>query len=305
MISVIASRRTGRSAASNTQPVPILDSQSNPSQSPQSALRSHKVGHLQARVRTQSLVQTFIATHYVLTWDSNHLLTAPRFPKCFDICAASPQNTQPFRDSTHRSQWRLRSSSATAMEQHQALPAHPPSYFEQSHDPDTISLPSVPSAELPPIGHEAQDRTLPSLSCLAAEASYAPPAQVNHKYAPTAWPSSNPYTTYYQSNGSQVSPIHKAAIGVDSPGAMEIDTSTPERQGHRGDSVLSIDDPDVRLAAEALGDLRAGMSVWSAWRKTCPDSAKTLYNPPHTIIPAFRLCSHQTFNKLLNRSSLS
>ena len=33
----------------------------------------------------------------------------------------------------------------------------------------------------------------------------------------------------------------------------------PESRGRRGGSVLSIDDPDVRLAAEALGDLRAGM----------------------------------------------
>lgn len=43
---------------------------------------------------------------------------------------------------------------------------------------------------------------------------------------------------------------------MDSPGAMDLDDS----RGVRGGSVLSIDDPDVRLAAEALGDLRAGTS---------------------------------------------
>ena len=44
---------------------------------------------------------------------------------------------------------------------------------------------------------------------------------------------------------------------MDSPATMDIDT--PDSRGRRGGSVLSIDDPDVRIAAEALGDLRAGM----------------------------------------------
>lgn len=39
-----------------------------------------------------------------------------------------------------------------------------------------------------------------------------------------------------------------------------MDIDTPDSRGKRGGSVLSIDDPDVRLAAEALGDLRAGMN---------------------------------------------
>lgn len=45
-------------------------------------------------------------------------------------------------------------------------------------------------------------------------------------------------------------------MGVDSPGAMDIDVATPDSR--RAESVLSLDDPDVRIAAEALGDLRAG-----------------------------------------------
>jgi len=47
---------------------------------------------------------------------------------------------------------------------------------------------------------------------------------------------------------------------MDSPSGMDLDT--PESRGRRGGSVLSIDDPDVRLAAEALGDLRAGTFAW-------------------------------------------
>jgi hypothetical protein len=45
---------------------------------------------------------------------------------------------------------------------------------------------------------------------------------------------------------------------MESPGLMDIDT--PDRN-RRGTSVLSIDkdDMDVRIAAEALGELRAGI----------------------------------------------
>jgi transcriptional repressor OPI1 len=39
---------------------------------------------------------------------------------------------------------------------------------------------------------------------------------------------------------------------------------TPDSR-RRGGSVLSIDDPDVRIAAEALGDLRAGASMPKFW----------------------------------------
>jgi hypothetical protein len=73
------------------------------------------------------------------------------------------------------------------------------------------------------------------------------------------WPSSNPLTAYYQPGPSQLSPKSRPAL-VESPGMMDIDT--PDSRGRRGGSVLSIDDPDVRLAAEALGDLRAGIPSW-------------------------------------------
>lgn len=126
------------------------------------------------------------------------------------------------------------------------LPEHPPSY-SQSHDPSTLNLPCVPTADLPPIHHE---RTLPPLPAVRPEPVAAPEAQ------PFVWPSSNPLTAYYQPGPSQLSPktVPKSAMG--SPRGMDIDT--PDSRGRRGGSVLSIDDPDVRIAAEALGDLRAG-----------------------------------------------
>ena len=40
---------------------------------------------------------------------------------------------------------------------------------------------------------------------------------------------------------------------------MDIDSTTSGNdRTHRAGSVVSMDDPDVRIAAEALGDLRAG-----------------------------------------------
>ena len=56
--------------------------------------------------------------------------------------------------------------------------------------------------------------------------------------------------------------------GVDSPSFMDIEALDRNR---RGASVLSIDkdDMDVRIAAEALGELRAGMllpiNVWGTY----------------------------------------
>jgi len=133
----------------------------------------------------------------------------------------------------------------------------PPSYH--SHDNHSISLPSVPTTDfqtlpnhmlqgdnvlsLPPIQQDHDgSRTLPPMQ--------SPPLEqlqptTEHNSIPTSWPSSNPLTAYYQSS-------------TDSPVPMDLDL---DRERHRrGGSVLSIDagDPDVRIAAEALGDLRAG-----------------------------------------------
>jgi hypothetical protein len=129
----------------------------------------------------------------------------------------------------------------------------PPSYSHaQSHDPNVLTLPSIPSADpqtVPaPTHHE---RTLPPLPLAPAESRYRPEEPL------TAWPSSNPLTAYYKPGPSQLSPKTGPAMGMDSPSRTDVDTV--DSRGRRGGSVLSIDDPDVRLAAEALGDLRAGM----------------------------------------------
>lgn len=54
-------------------------------------------------------------------------------------------------------------------------------------------------------------------------------------------------------------------VQIDSQAAMEVDsnsaanTPSPDTQKEGTPSSITLDDPDVRLAAEALGDLRAGM----------------------------------------------
>jgi len=129
-------------------------------------------------------------------------------------------------------------------------PGEPPSY-SQSHVPRHVQLPPIPSVE--PL---SLDERLTAPTSSMSRESLPRPVEPVERYQPTSWPSSNPFVSYYQQpqprNGSSSS---RSLRGVDSPGAMDLDDSS----GHRGGSVLSIDDPDVRLAAEALGDLRAGI----------------------------------------------
>jgi hypothetical protein len=132
------------------------------------------------------------------------------------------------------------------MEQDHMLREQPPSY-SQSHDPQSLSFPSAPTADPPPIHHE---RTLPPLPPAPAEPRLR---AEEHQFV---WPSSNPLTAYYQPGPSQLSPkTTSSSHDIESPRTMDLDTPDSRR---RGGSVLSIDDPDVRIAAEALGDLRAG-----------------------------------------------
>lgn len=126
------------------------------------------------------------------------------------------------------------------------FPERPPSY-SQSHDPQSIYLPSVPKIEIPQTHNE---RALPPTSPPAVEKPQRP--------EPTHWPSSNPLSAYYQSSALESSPTSRSTAGVSSSSTMDVDGANSDSRSRRAGSVLSMDDPDVRLAAEALGDLRAG-----------------------------------------------
>lgn len=166
----------------------------------------------------------------------------------------------------------LSSSSSLSPRPLTSAPGHsPPSYaFSQhNHDPATLKFPEAPSAELAPLqfnSHDNHVNSLPSLASLTgtslssstgqlsrssatSDTSYSPPSR------PRGWPSGNPYSAYYTAGHGQ---------SADSPAKMDIDSSSsgtrgplsPDTMGGRASSV-SLDDPDVKMAAEALGDLKA------------------------------------------------
>ena len=132
---------------------------------------------------------------------------------------------------------------------------------------------SMPYSQSTSNSNSQQNLNLPSLSSqsLPLPQPVEPPEPIQPRYQPpTSWPSSNPFVSYYRgpeaqaqaqstlhATQSQTSLNRNGSPGANSPGsAMDVDRE-------RGSSALSIDDPDVRMAAEALGDLRAGMYIFS------------------------------------------
>lgn len=96
--------------------------------------------------------------------------------------------------------------------------------------------------------------TLPPLASVTGPQAHTPlpkppdPSQSAASTKPaTHWPSLNPFTTYYTPSYLDT---------AESSPSMASDRSV----GHRGASV-SLDDPDVRIAAEALGQMRTGTSA--------------------------------------------
>ncbi|KAI5857480.1 transcription factor Opi1-domain-containing protein [Durotheca rogersii] len=187
------------------------------------------------------------------------------------------------------------------------LPLYPPPSYAQSHDTTPFRFSDGPKAELAPIksmnthnnshddtNQEPNSNTLPSLSTLtgppAPPPRYPPPYPPDPVYSPPApsplshWPSLNPLTAYY-------TPSH--AQNAEPPMRMDIDTisnsgnsgagaPSPDRFPDGRASSVSLDDPDVRMAAEALGDLRADF-VSSPTNKstTVPRSPRSQANGSH------------------------
>ncbi|KAK6075489.1 clock controlled protein (transcription factor Opi1) [Seiridium cupressi] len=163
----------------------------------------------------------------------------------------------------------------------------PPAYAQTHQDRKSpVVFPDAPKTELPPLKlrngqrNEKKENTLPSLSSLTVSSpksmyasppppttqpqnrptippppTYAPPPPPV-QLQPTHWPSLNPYTAYYTPSHAegQVDPLR---MEEDSPSNSTISAASPETADHERSSSVSLDDPDVRLAAEALGDLRA------------------------------------------------
>lgn len=136
-----------------------------------------------------------------------------------------------------------------------SAPAPAPSSAHSQHTPRDAapSFPDTPTTELPPIqspyerNTSPSNHTLPSLSSVTSglqQPSPEPRAAVTH------WPSLNPYTVYY-------TPSHAQSADPPQRPDVEMNSASPERYYDRRSASVSLDDPDVRMAAEALGDLRA------------------------------------------------
>lgn len=151
-----------------------------------------------------------------------------------------------------------------------SLPSSSPSSM---HSHRQFASPSE-SDRLPPlVRHDGDNRILPSLSSITGDIephrhpqhqhlhSPPPPLQLNH------WPSSFNASSAASMNSYRQPPPFPApdspATIMDVDGSASIASATspsPDRlyEGTPTPSSLTLDDPDVRLAAEALGDLRAG-----------------------------------------------
>ncbi|POS86162.1 hypothetical protein EPUL_003105 [Erysiphe pulchra] len=141
---------------------------------------------------------------------------------------------------------------------------NPPAYstasnFQPSNLTESSHFPSLYISDPPHC-----DRTLPPIPFLLRESNLS----TNEN---SLWPSKNPLDTYLQTVQSQPS-TSASNSPSESPRLTQI--GSPDFHNLRSSSVLSIDDADVRLAAEALGDLRAGSP---------PQSSRVLPSSPRTI----------------------
>ncbi|KAI9864763.1 MAG: hypothetical protein M1824_004670 [Vezdaea acicularis] len=148
------------------------------------------------------------------------------------------------------------------MSAQQERPIQPPSY---QRDIQSLKFPAVPTTDLPSSATRLDD------SATATDST------IRNKPLERAGPSQRPLAIQDLINASsetmelqrphrsseaseQTSSSSRTNSGLDTDSTtMDIDsTASGNDRAHRAGSVVSIDDPDVRIAAEALGDLRAG-----------------------------------------------
>ncbi|KAJ8119305.1 hypothetical protein ONZ43_g3717 [Nemania bipapillata] len=117
------------------------------------------------------------------------------------------------------------------------------------------SLPSLSSitASAPPSSTSPSIQQFPSSSQRPPEPAYPPPAPPPL----THWPSLNPLTAYYTPSHVQ-DPEPPLRMDTDVASKSTSSAASPDRFPDGRASSVSLDDPAVRMAAEALGDLRAG-----------------------------------------------
>ncbi|KAK8001573.1 Clock-controlled protein 8 [Apiospora marii] len=135
------------------------------------------------------------------------------------------------------------------------------------------SNPSVPPAP-------TYNPPAPPLSATAtASASSSSSTAVPLRPQATHWPSLNPLTAYYApSHAPGAEPMQMEG---DSTNSSVSSAASPEQYESGRASSVSLDDPDVRLAAEALGDLRADfVSSPADHSTTLPSTPRSQSNAP-------------------------
>lgn len=128
------------------------------------------------------------------------------------------------------------------MQQERQAPAQPPAYTQ--HDPNTLNLPSVPTHSLPPLRSldlgDAHHPSHPDRATIELSPKSRSDAQWGHL------PPLTSATFPRAPDGDIGSPMDTSSVV----------SAGDDAAGHRREtSVLSVDDPDVRLAAEALSGL--------------------------------------------------
>ncbi|ATY60865.1 clock controlled [Cordyceps militaris] len=133
------------------------------------------------------------------------------------------------------------------------------------------------SAKLPPLANHDNSRTLPSLSSIAVPQHRRHDMSLDHSaMAPSNWtPQANTMT--YRQPPPQPSRAESPVNGdFDGNNSVTSDAS-PDHQKEGTPTSVTLDDPDVRLAAEALGDLRADFV------SSPPDASGTMSPPPQSM----------------------
>lgn len=134
----------------------------------------------------------------------------------------------------------------------------PPRYV--AHDPDQIKLPSVPTQEIR-IRQSPSELTLPNLQSVLAglpeRPDYAASVQSHHSRHSNEFPPLRPESRSFR-RPSQADT--QASFGANAEAAVISPSDTGsvmscEGHGRRSTSIVSLEDPDVRLAAEALSGL--------------------------------------------------
>lgn len=148
-------------------------------------------------------------------------------------------------------------------------PVSPPAYSASVTSPaakDAAAAASATTNPLPPLSpNNDHERMLPPLSSVTGGHSLpirSDMASVVGQHPASQWPASNPLMQH----PGFVAHSRPAQYKADSPLTMDLDTASnsaasaasPDSRSHGRAGSVNLDDPDVWLAAEALGDLRAG-----------------------------------------------